>query len=170
MWQSTPMTIIFWACSGKAFTMWTWLFWPAIGPFIFTVIADMVEWCLVHNHGFDFLQHCLDDFLTLGPPDSSVCFKNLHSCLQLCSDLGLPRHPDKLEGSSTWLTILSTEPDSVKLQARLPKDKHARIIIIITAAISYAFWKTKGVGVSNWPPTLRLQDCLSRSEPFFGGW
>ena len=37
-------------------------------PFIFTSVADMVEWTLTHNHGVDFLSHYLDDVLTLGTP------------------------------------------------------------------------------------------------------
>ena len=37
-------------------------------PFIFTSIADLVEWILVHNYGVDFLRYYLDDFFTLGPP------------------------------------------------------------------------------------------------------
>ena len=36
-------------------------------PFIFTSIADLVGWILVHNYGVDFLHHYLDDFFTLGP-------------------------------------------------------------------------------------------------------
>ena len=88
-----------------------------LAPFIFTAVADMVEWILVNNHGVDFLRHYLDNFLTLGPPASSVCSDNLRSCIQLCTELGLPLNPDKLEGPSTCLTILGIELDSVKLQA-----------------------------------------------------
>ena len=88
-------------------------------PFILTSVADMVEWTLTHNHGVDFLRHYLDDFLTLGPPASDVCLINLATCLQLCSDGGLPLYPDKLEGLTTCLTILGIELDSAKLQARL---------------------------------------------------
>jgi len=36
--------------------------------FIFTAIADLVAWILVHNYDITFLRHYLDDFLTLGPP------------------------------------------------------------------------------------------------------
>ena len=100
-------------------------------PFIFTAIADMVEWILVHNYGVEFLRHYLDDFLTLGPPSSSVCQNNLTTCVQLCERLGLPLHPDKLEGPATCLTILGIELDSVKLQARLPADKRDRIIALL---------------------------------------
>ena len=70
--------------------------WSA--PYILTAIADMVQWMLTSNHGVDFLRHYLDDFLTLGPPASSVCRCNLQACIWLCSRLGLPLHLDKLEG------------------------------------------------------------------------
>lgn len=76
----------------------------------------MVQWMLTSHHGVDFLCHYLDDFLTLGPQASLVHHNNLQACIQLCSKLGLPLHPDKLEG-------LSIELDSVTLQARLPTDK-----------------------------------------------
>ena len=66
-------------------------------PFIFTAIADLVEWILVHNYDVTFLRHYLDDFLTLGPPSSPVCHNNLQTCVRLCKQLGLPLHPDKLE-------------------------------------------------------------------------
>ena len=67
-------------------------------PFIFTAIADLVAWILIHNYGVDFLRHYLDDFLTLGSPASPICHSNLQTCVQLCKKLGLPLHPDKLEG------------------------------------------------------------------------
>ena len=106
-------------------------------PFIFTAIADLVEWILVHNYGVDFLRHYLDDFLTLGPPASPICHNNLQTCVQLCTKLGLPLHPDKLEGPATCLTILGIELDSDKLQARLPADKRDRIIALLEE------WSTK---------------------------
>ena len=41
-------------------------------PFIFYSIADLLEWILKHNYGMKFLLHYLDDFHTLGTPNSSV--------------------------------------------------------------------------------------------------
>ena len=89
-------------------------------PYIFTTIADTVQWMATHNLGVDFLGHYLDDFLTLGPPASPVCYNNLQACIQLCCKLGLPHHhPHKLEGPSTCLSILAIELDSSTLQAQL---------------------------------------------------
>ena len=112
-------------------------------PFIFTSVADMVEWTLTHNHGVDFLRHYLDDFLTLGPPASDVCLTNLATCLQLCSDLGLPLHPDKLEGPTTCLTILGIELDSEKLQARLPPKKRMHVIALLEVWSQKQFCRRK---------------------------
>ena len=100
-------------------------------PFIFNSVADTVEWSLTHNHGLDFLRHYLDDFLTLGPPASDACLSNLATCLVLYSDLGLPLHPNELEGPITSFTILGTELDSSKLQARLPQEKRTLIITLL---------------------------------------
>ena len=115
-------------------------------PYIFTAIVDMVQWMLTH----DFLRHYLDDFLTLGPPASPVCY-NLQACIQLCSQLGLPLHPDKLEGPSMCLSILGIELDSTTLQAKLPAEKRED-----QCPAGNVVWQevlqTPGTGVPNCPP------------------
>ena len=111
-------------------------------PFISTAIADLVEWILVHNY-VTFLRHYLDDFLTLGPPASPVCHNNLQTCVRLCKKLGLPLHPDKLEGPATRLTILGIELDSEKLQARLPTDKRDRIVSLLDEWSAKRFCKRR---------------------------
>lgn len=100
-------------------------------PFIFSSIADLLEWILKQNYGVDFLLHYLDDFHTLGPPNSPVCQNNLDTCVRLFKDWGIPLHPDKLEGPSTCLTVLGIELDSLALQARLPQDKFERIVALL---------------------------------------
>ena len=106
-------------------------------PFIFTSIADLVEWILVHNYGMDFLLHYLDNFFTLGPLSSPLCHFYLLTCVRLCERLGLPLYPDKVEGPATCLTILGIELDSNTLQARLPTEKRDRIVALLEE------WSTK---------------------------
>ena len=60
-----------------------------------------------------FLLHYLDDFHTLGPPNSQTRQRNLDTCIQQFQDWGIPLHPDKLEGPSTLLTVLGIERDSL---------------------------------------------------------
>ena len=100
-------------------------------PFIFSSVADLLEWILRHNYGLNFLLHYLDDFYTLGPPNSPVCQNNLDTCLQLFKDWHIPLHPDKVEGPSTCLTVLGIELDSLTLQARLPCEKFERIAALL---------------------------------------
>ena len=96
--------------------------------YIFTYIADLLEWVAKQNYDVTFLMHYLDDFHTLG---SSVCQTNLDRSINCFSNLGVPLHPDKLEGSSTCLTILDIELDSLTLQPHLPQDKLDRITALL---------------------------------------
>ena len=100
-------------------------------PFMFTAIADLGEWILVHNYDVTFLRHYLDNFLTLGPPSLPVCHNNLQTCVRLCKQLGLPIHPGKLEGPATCLTILGIELDSETLQACLPTEKRDTVVTLL---------------------------------------
>lgn len=53
-------------------------------PFIFTAIADLVEWILVHNYDVTFLRHYLDDFLTWGCHlrlSATITFKPVFVCV-----------------------------------------------------------------------------------------
>lgn len=99
--------------------------------YIFSAVADLLEWMVRRNYHVAFLKHYLDDFHTLGPPDSPQCDQNLATCIKLLSDWGVPLHPDKFEGPSTALTVLGIELDSLALQARLPKEKFDRISSLI---------------------------------------
>ena len=92
-------------------------------PYIFSSVADLVEWVLKKQYNVSFLLHYLDDFHTLGPPNSQTCQQNLDTCIQQFQDWGIPLHPDKLEGPSTLLTVLGIEFDSLLLQAR-PRKKN----------------------------------------------
>ena len=76
-------------------------------PFIFSSIADLLEWILKHNYGLNFLLHYLDDFPTMGPPNLPICQNNIDTCVCLFGEWGIPLHPEKLEGPSylydcTW--------------------------------------------------------------------
>ena len=89
-------------------------------PYIFTCIADLVEWVAKQNCDVTFLMHYLDDFHTIGPPGSSVCQHNVDRSIDCFFKLSIPLHPHKLEGPSTCLTILGIELDFLNLLARLP--------------------------------------------------
>lgn len=92
-------------------------------PYIFTAVADMVEWIIRNNYRVADLMHYLDDFITAGPADSLHCAQNLQTSLAVCRSLGLPLHPAKCIGPSTRLVVLGIELDSRAQTARLPAEK-----------------------------------------------
>ena len=102
--------------------------WSA--PYIFTCVADLVEWVAKQNYDVTFLVLYLDDFHTLGSPGSSVCQHNLDRSIDCFSKLGISLHLDKLEGPPTCLTIPRIELDSLNLRARLPQNKVDRITFV----------------------------------------
>ena len=83
------------------------------------------------DFGINFLLHYLENFDTFGPPNSPVCQNNVNTFVQMFSEWGIPLLPDKLEGSSTCLTVLGIELDSMTLQARLPQGKFAHITALL---------------------------------------
>ena len=95
-------------------------------PKIFIAVANSLEWILKAN-GVQHLQHYLDDFITVGAPDSGECNFNCQVISHFCSLLGVPLAKDKCEGPTTCLTYLGIEVDSVAFQLRLPQDKLGRL-------------------------------------------
>ena len=90
-------------------------------PYVFSSVADLVEWVL-KQYDVSFLLHYLDDFHTLGPPNSQTCQRNVDTSIHQFQDWGIPLHPDKVESPSTILTVLGIELDSLLLQAHLPQE------------------------------------------------
>ena len=94
-------------------------------PKIFTALADALAWAMAIK-GIHFLLHYLDDF-SVWPPSSLLCQHSLDTAVPLCSSLGLPVDPHKVEGSTTCLTFLGIEIDSLKFELQLPPAKLRRL-------------------------------------------
>ena len=71
----------------------------------------------------EHLFHYLDDYITVGPPATSVCLNNLAIIKQACHDTGTPIEESKSVGPATTITFLGMELDSVSMEIRLPQDK-----------------------------------------------
>jgi len=112
-------------------------------PFIFDSIAAMVEWILINKYQVAELVHYLDDFITAGPQNSNVCARNLSIALRVCSELGIPLHPDKCEGPSTVLVVLGIELDSINQIARLPSDKLSKLRVLLDSWASRQWCRRK---------------------------
>ena len=91
-------------------------------PFIFSSLADaLLE--IMKQQGVEWAIHYLDDFFTVGSPQSNEGHKNMAIMESVCVRAGLPIEPTKSEGPATSLVFLGTEIDSVAGILRLPEEK-----------------------------------------------
>ena len=77
------------------------------------------------------MLHYLDDFFTLGPPDSEICATRLHAIDHAAREIGIPLSPDKCVGPTTCLIFFGIELDSLKMTARLPAVKRAELVTML---------------------------------------
>ena len=95
-------------------------------PKIFNCIADALQW-IAKERGVTWLEHFLDDFVTVGAPRSSECKDNLQLLVSTCIILDIPLAVTKSEGPTTCLTFLVIEVDTEKMELRLPAEKLHRL-------------------------------------------
>ena len=100
-------------------------------PLIFTALADALAWIL-EQRGVSYIAHYLDDFITVGAPNSDQCAGNLSILFEACAELGVPLAPHKTAGPTTCLVFLGIEIDSVAMELRLPRDKLLRLRDLLT--------------------------------------
>ena len=95
-------------------------------PIIFTALADALEW-IARQQGVGILLHYLDDFITVGSPDSPVCESNMQKLGETCAELGVPVATAKTVDPTTCLTFLGMEVDTDRLELCLPQEKLQRV-------------------------------------------
>ena len=153
--------MIFLACSGKEITLCT-------SPYLLvclrrlTFFLQLRTWWIGFSkkqYDVSFLLHYLDDFHTLGPPNSQMCQRNVDTSIQQFQDWGIPLHHDKLESPSTILTVLGIELYCLLLHARLAQEKFD---CIHTLLVTKTPLHTEGAGVFNWQSSTCMQ-----SRPFW---
>lgn len=94
-------------------------------PKIFTAVADALAWAMICQ-GIGNVLHYLDDFFFCAATASAVA-EALGIALPLCTSLGLPVAPQKVEGPSTTITFLGIQLDTVEQEIRLPRQKLIRL-------------------------------------------
>ena len=87
---------------------------PRSAPKVFNILADFLAWIL-ENQGVSFVLHYLDDFLTVGQPESPECQHNLQTIIQICQFLNVPLALEKVGGPATSLEFLSILLDTVRI-------------------------------------------------------
>ena len=91
-------------------------------PKLFNDFADATQWIML-NKGASFVEHYLDDFITVGPPDSSVCQGNLDLMLRTCAEVGFAVNPSKVKGPSSVLEFLGIIIDTDMMELRISEER-----------------------------------------------
>lgn len=107
---------------GLTFVDSTLLFGLRSAPLIFLAVADVVKW-VMERQGVSWVNHYIDDFVTLGPPSSEQCQRYMLRMHKVCEHFGLPVEPEKDEGPTTIIAFLGIELHSSAMVIRLPLEK-----------------------------------------------
>jgi len=73
--------------------------------------VNLLSWILEQQQVAPVMDYP-DDFLTMGPCDSSVCANNLQIIKDTCCRLGIPLSLENIEGPSQCLTFLGITLDT----------------------------------------------------------
>lgn len=125
MSQFIRTTATFWGWSGRAGCSLIKYFLSGCDRLqrsLYTALADAVQW-IAQARGVEWLVHYIDDFLTVGRPNSDQCYNSLRCLLSTCADLGYPLKEDKVVGPTTTLEFLGITIDTDRMEVRLPLDK-----------------------------------------------
>ena len=95
-------------------------------PFLFNQLSDRLEWILKNNYGLQHVIHILDDFFIVEKSKLS-CLSSFSTLLQVFMSLKAPVVVSKTVGPSQVIEFMGIVLDSIRMEARLPQDKLARI-------------------------------------------
>ena len=95
-------------------------------PKLFSDFADALQYIMLQR-GVSECHHYMDDYITLGPRDSSQCADNLDIMIDTCNDIGFALNPAKVIGPSSVLEYLGFILDTTKMEVRISRERLDRI-------------------------------------------
>lgn len=97
---------------------------------MFETLSSALEWAATDKLDIPCITHILDDFF-ITAPDFKSCKEQLDSFLHMCNCVGIPIAQDKTTAPDTAMSFAGIELDSVKQEARLPKEKIDKCLQLI---------------------------------------
>ena len=96
----------------------------------FEKFSTALEWLAKTYLDIPLIIHLLDDFLLVSPTFAGSQ-AHLSNFLSFCEFLGIPMAPDKTIGPSCVLSFCGIELDSMLMEARLPRDKISKCMLLL---------------------------------------
>lgn len=104
-------------------------------PVLFNLFAEAIEWMLKNLLSWHLITHYLDDFIRIVPPsDIHTLPQSDLDFARLTKYLGLVFNDSKNRASTTE-PILGIEVDTIRFEARLPREKLAKAVTMTTASL-----------------------------------
>ena len=100
---------------------------------IFEDIATLIHW-IAERHVGHALIHYLDDFFTAHKL-AYVCGSIMASFKEVCQEISMPVSPEKSVGPVQVIQFLGLTIDTVQMVVKVPEDKRADILEILTKII-----------------------------------
>ena len=94
---------------------------------LFSEMAHALKLSMLYNGVSDADQY-LDDFITFGPPHSTVCNDNLNAMLRICEYIGFHVNPEKVSAPTTVIEFLGLVIDSDLLEVRVSDERISSVI------------------------------------------
>ena len=91
-------------------------------PKLFNYFADALQYIMKEN-GASTCEHYLDDYITVGKPDSDECAKNLQTMLDTCEKTGFNVNCEKVTHPATVIEYLGIIIDSEKMELRISEQR-----------------------------------------------
>ena len=97
-------------------------------PYIFTALAELLLWILIHVMGINHCIHYLDDYFCASVTQGQ-CQRDMRTLMATCDDLGVPLAPDKIIGPTRTLTYLGIQIDTERMMVSLPAEKYDKLAV-----------------------------------------
>ena len=83
------------------------------------------------------LLHYLDDYFTVGPPQSLVCTNNIATMIAMCKELGFAVNSENVTKSATTMNFLGIDIDSVAMEARIDPTHLSKTISLLEDIVGH---------------------------------
>lgn len=90
---------------------------------IFESFSSALQWVATNKLGVAGISHILDDFIFVGPANSSNVDSDLKKFLKMCKNCAIPIKQSKTVLPTTTIVAHGIEVDSQKMMLLLPQDK-----------------------------------------------
>ena len=112
------------------------LFGLRSSPYIFTALAELLLWILIHVMGMSHCIHYLDDYFCASVTQGQYQ-RDMRTLMATCDDLGVPLVPDRIIGPTRTLTYLGIQIDTERMMVSLPAEKFDKL------AVQWRTWGTR---------------------------